>query len=105
MTHPISVLCIEDSELNMVVVQRIVESRSWNLISATSGEEGLELARQHQPNVILVDMVLPGMDGLETARHLKQDSSLNTIPIIAVTAYSHYGKQRCLSAGCAEYIL
>jgi two-component system cell cycle response regulator DivK len=99
-----SVLCIEDNPANMLVVQRILESKAFKLIKAESGEEGIELARHYHPDLILVDINLPGIDGLTVTRTMKQETALRNIPVIAVTASSMYSKQDCLAAGCDDYL-
>jgi two-component system, cell cycle response regulator DivK len=99
-----SILCIEDNAANMLVVQRIVESQAFHLIQAGTAEEGMEKAIVERPNIILMDMNLPGMDGLEATRIIKQNASLAHVPIIAVTASSVYTKEKCVEAGCADFI-
>lgn len=98
-----TVLCIEDNAINMLVIERISESGSYSLIKADSAEEGIKLAREHGPDLILMDINLPGMDGLTATRLIKQDPSIAHIPIIAVTS-SNVSLQECLDAGCVDYI-
>src|SRR5258707_10305436 len=97
-----SVLCVEDNEANMLVVQRIVESKAFELLKAQTAEEGIALAHKHHPNLILMDIHLPGMDGFEATRLMKLDHSLRDTPIIAVTADTNYSKSTCLAAGVAD---
>jgi CheY-like chemotaxis protein len=105
MTSSFQILCIEDNPVNMLVVQRILESQSFvEILQATSAEEGIQLARKHVPNMILMDLALPGMDGLMATRIIKEDAELQHIPIIAVTASSLYSKEDCLNAGCADFV-
>src|SRR5215813_4706973 len=99
-----SILCIEDNAASMLVVQRIVESQAFHLIQADSAEEGIQKALEERPNLILMDMNLPGIDGLEATRRIKEHISLVHVPIIAVTASSVYTKEKCLAAGCADFI-
>jgi CheY-like chemotaxis protein len=101
----LTVLCIEDNEANMLVIQRIMESQSMKLIPAFTAEEGIELARKYRPNLILMDLNLPGMDGLTATQILKRDIALQEIPIIAVTASSAITAQTCFDAGCEDHIL
>lgn len=101
-TH--TVLCVEDNAANMLIIQRIMDGRSMKLIPAYSAEEGLELARKHQPNLILMDINLPGMDGLTATRLLKKDALLQSIPVVAVTASTEVTPEDCLEAGCADYV-
>jgi two-component system cell cycle response regulator DivK len=100
-----AVLCIEDNDANMLVIERIIESQAFELFKAASAESGIELARQHHPDLILMDMNLPGIDGLEATQRIKKDHTLAHIPIIAVTASSVYTRELCLSKGCSDYIL
>src|SRR6184192_2508568 len=99
-TRKFQILCIEDNEANMLVVERIAESQSFDLIKAYTAEEGIALARKSRPDVILMDMHLPGMDGLEATQLLKGEEDLQNIPVIAVTASSVYDRKRCTLAGC-----
>lgn len=100
-----TVLYIEDNDANRLVIQRIVENWSFNLLQAKSAEEGLELARQRRPNLILMDIGLPGIDGLEATRLLKQDPNLKNIPVIAITGATSIDPQEYLDAGCVDCIL
>jgi CheY-like chemotaxis protein len=101
----LSILCIEDNAANMLVVRRIVESQAFHLITATDAEEGIRLAQTQHPSLILMDMNLPGMDGLEATRRIKQIPHIAHIPIIAVTASSVYDREVCLGAGCSDFIM
>ena len=99
-----SILCIEDNDANMLVVQRIVESQAFHLIQAGTAEEGMQKAATEHPNLILMDMNLPGMDGLEATRIIKENPTIAHIPIVAVTASSVYTKEKCVLVGCADFI-
>lgn len=99
-----SVLCIEDNEANMLVLERILASNAFTIFKATTAEEGLELAQTHKPDLILMDIGLPGMDGLSATRLLKSDSTMRHIPIIAVTASAVHGPEECYRAGCDGYV-
>jgi len=99
------VLVIEDQEDNRRIIRDLLTSEGYDVIEALSGEEGLELVISHRPDLILMDIQLPGMDGYETARRIKENIELGLIPIIAVTSYALSGDDvKAMEAGCAAYI-
>jgi two-component system, cell cycle response regulator DivK len=99
------ILVVEDNPGNMRLAIILLESASHSVIAATDAEAGLLLARQEQPHLILMDMQLPGMDGLEATRQLKQDDATRSIPVIALTANAMAGdEERIRAAGCDGYI-
>lgn len=99
------VLCIEDNDSNMRLVSRIVEAEKHDFLMAADGEAALNLIYNEKPDLILLDINIPGLDGLEVARRLKQDAALATIPVVATTANVLVGdRERCLEAGCDEYL-
>ncbi len=99
------VLCVEDNDSNMRLVSRIVEGERHEFLAAADGTTALAMVRREQPDLILLDINIPGMDGLELARHLKGDATLSVIPIIATTANVLHGdRERCLDAGCDAYL-
>jgi len=99
------VLIIEDNAANMTLATFLLESAGHVVINATNAEAGLTLARDEQPQLILMDIQLPGMDGLEATRLLKQDDATRDIPVIALTALAMKGdEQRIRAAGCDGYI-
>jgi two-component system, cell cycle response regulator DivK len=99
------VLVIEDNPANMTLAVFLLESAGHSVLSATSAETGLTLAHDEQPNVILMDIQLPGMDGLEATGRLKRDDATRTIPVIALTALAMKGdEERIRAAGCDGYI-
>lgn len=99
------VLCIEDNDSNMRLVSRIVEAEKHDFLAAADGLTALELIQQERPDLILLDINIPGIDGLEIARRMKGDDALATIPIVATTANVLVGdRERCLEAGCDEYL-
>lgn len=100
-----TILYVEDNEANMLVIQRIMDSKAFKLIPAFNAEDGLLLAQKHLPNLILMDIHLPGMDGLTATRLLKENPQLRHIPVIAVTASTQILEEDCLDAGCSGYIL
>jgi two-component system cell cycle response regulator DivK len=99
------VLIIEDNRTNMTFATFLLESAGYTVLSATDAEAGLALAHAEQPDLILMDIQLPGMDGLEATRLLKQDAATRAIPVIALTALAMKGdEERILAAGCDGYI-
>lgn len=99
------ILYIEDNEQNLYLVTFILESAGHRVIQARSGEEGILLAGEQAPDLILLDIQLPGMDGYEIARRLRDIPYIRTIPIVAVTSYAMVGdREKALGAGCDGYI-
>ena len=100
-----SVLCIEDNKTNMLLVSRIVEAEDYELVRAEDGPSALKLLENMTPDIILLDVNIPGIHGLDLARMIKDDERLADIPLIATTANVLVGdKERCLEAGCDEYL-
>jgi two-component system cell cycle response regulator DivK len=94
-----------DNELNLRLLKDILEYNGYTVLSTELGEPALELARQHRPDLILMDIQLPDISGMEAARRLKQDDQTRTIPIIAVTAFAMSGDEsQILASGCDAYI-
>lgn len=99
------VLYVEDNFENKLFVRRVIESMGHEVMEAETGPDSLVLAAERKPDLILMDVNIPGMDGLETATRLKQDPELATIPVIALTANAMKGdRERCLAAGCDGYM-
>ena len=99
------VLVVEDNPTNMTLAIFLLESAGHTVLSATDAEAGLTLARVERPNLILMDIQLPGMDGLEATAQLKQDAATHAIPVIALTALAMKGdEERIRAAGCDGYI-
>jgi two-component system cell cycle response regulator DivK len=99
------VLIVEDNPANMALAVFLLESAGHTVLSATDAEAGLTLARDEQPNLILMDIQLPGMDGLEATALLKRDDATRAIPVIALTALAMKGdEERIRAAGCDGYI-
>jgi two-component system cell cycle response regulator DivK len=99
------VLIIEDNPTNMTLAIFLLKSVGHAVLSATDAEAGLALAREEQPDLILMDIQLPGMDGLEAAALLKADAVTRAIPVIALTALAMKGdEERIRAAGCDGYI-
>ena len=80
------ILIVEDNEKNRILARDMLESRGYETLETTTGEEGIRLAREHQPALVLLDIHLPGIDGIETFRRLRADPATAAIPVIAVTA-------------------
>lgn len=99
------ILCVEDNDSNLRLVSRIVEGEKHKFMSAVDGQTALILAQQEHPDLILLDINIPGLNGLELARLLKSDAHMAAIPLIATTANVLRGdRERCLEAGCNEYL-
>ena len=100
-----TILYIEDNPDNKTLVQRALEAKGYTLLWATTGLNGLEQAGTQKPDLILLDINLPDIDGYEVARRLKADPNLRTIPIIAITANALKGDaDKALAAGCDVYM-
>lgn len=100
-----NILLIEDNAQNRYLAKFLLEQRGHAIIQAETGPRGLELAAEQRPDLILLDIQLPGMDGHAVARALKDDPRLRAIPIIAVTSYAMAGdREKCLAAGAEGYI-
>src|SRR5690606_9303797 len=105
--HPMSrtVLLIEDNEQNRYLATFILEKAGYRVFAAIDGPGGIEEALRLRPELILLDIQLPGMDGHAVARELRTHPELATTPIIAVTSYAMVGdREKCLAAGCTGYI-
>ena len=99
------VLIVEDNPTNMTLAVFLLQSVGHTVLSATDAEAGLTLARDEQPDLILMDIQLPGMDGLEATALLKRDDATRAIPVIALTALAMKGdEERIRAAGCDGYI-
>jgi two-component system cell cycle response regulator DivK len=99
------VLIIEDNPANMTLATFLLQSAGHSVLAATDAETGLTLARSEQPDLVLMDIQLPGMDGLEATGLLKADSATRDIPVVALTALAMKGdEERIRAAGCDGYI-
>jgi two-component system cell cycle response regulator DivK len=99
------ILVIEDQEDNRQILRDLLTSADFEVIEAEDGETGLAAAEAHRPDLILVDIQLPGLDGYEATRRLKADAVLHDIPIIVVTSYALAGDDdKARAAGCDAYI-
>jgi two-component system cell cycle response regulator DivK len=99
------VLIVEDNELNMKLFHDLLEAHGYATLQTKDGLEALQLARQHRPDLILMDIQLPEVSGLEVAKWIKEDDDLKAIPIIAVTAFAMKGdEEKIREGGCEAYI-
>jgi len=98
------ILVIEDHEENRRILRDLLASACYEMVEAVTGEDGLTMAEAHPPQVVLMDIQLPGLDGYEVTRRMKANPSLRHIPIIAVTSYALSGDDvKALEAGCDAY--
>lgn len=105
MTAKKRVLVVEDDALNLELLQTVLEASGFEVITAPDAACGLEAARSHQPDVVLMDVQLPEMDGLEATRLMREDAKTAHIPVIAVTAHVKKDDEaRCLEAGCVLHL-
>lgn len=99
------VLCIEDNSVNMLLVSRIVEAEGHELIQAEDGHKAIKILEETVPDIILLDINLPGINGLDLAQQFKANEQLAPVPLIATTAQVLVGdRERCLEAGCDDYL-
>jgi len=100
-----TILLIEDNEQNSYLTTFLLERHDFNVVTAADGATGLELTKKILPDLILLDIQLPTMDGYAVANALRKIDSLKQVPIIAVTSYAMVGdREKCLAAGCNGYI-
>ncbi len=100
-----TVLIVEDNELNMKLFNDLLEANGYATLRTKSGVEAISLARMHRPDLILMDIQLPEVSGLEVTRWLKDDEELRAIPIIAVTAFAMKGdEEKIRQGGCEAYL-
>jgi two-component system cell cycle response regulator DivK len=100
-----TVLIVEDNELNMKLFHDLLAAHGYRTIQTRNGFDALELARTHRPDLILMDIQLPEVSGLEVTKWLKDDDDLRQIPVVAVTAFAMKGdEERIRSGGCEAYI-
>jgi two-component system, cell cycle response regulator DivK len=98
------ILLVEDNEMNRDMLSRRLLKKGFEVVMAVDGEQALEMARAEAPEIILMDISLPGLDGWEATRRLKARPETQAIPIIALTAHAMAGdREKCLEAGCNDY--
>jgi len=104
MSSPL-ILLAEDNEANISTIAGYLRAKGYQILLAHNGQEAIALVQAEHPNLILMDIQMPGMDGLEVIQHLRQDPDLGAVPIIALTALAMAGdRERCLAAGASEYL-
>jgi two-component system cell cycle response regulator DivK len=104
-SKPKTILVVEDNELNMKLFHDLLEAHGYSILQTRDGMEALKLARQHKPDLILMDIQLPEVSGLEVTKWIKEDDELKSIPIIAVTAFAMKGdEEKIREGGCEAYI-
>ena len=100
-----TILVVEDNKLNMKLVRGLIKIGKYRMLEANDAESGIQLIREQQPDLVLMDIQLPGMDGLSATKIIKEDPGLKDIPIVALTSYAMQGdKEKALAAGCTGYI-
>lgn len=99
------ILIVEDNEKNMYLISFILKKKGYEIIEATTGEEGVEFAIKEKPDLVIMDIQLPGIDGLETTKRIRASGADGNTPIIAITSYAMTGdREKALEAGCTGYI-
>ena len=102
---PKTVLIVEDSELNMRLFNDLLEAFGYRTVKTRDGRQAMPLAREHKPDLIIMDIQLPEISGIEITGRLKADPALEAIPVVAVTAFAMRGdEQKILAAGCEAYL-
>lgn len=100
-----TVLIVEDNELNMKLFNDLLEANGYRVLQTREGLSALDIARQHKPDLILMDIQLPEVSGIEVTKWLKEDDELRSIPVVAVTAFAMKGdEQKIREGGCEAYI-
>ncbi|HZN55539.1 MAG TPA: response regulator, partial [Candidatus Polarisedimenticolaceae bacterium] len=100
-----TVLVVEDNPVNRKLARNVLRARGYRVLEADTGEEGIEIARREIPHLILMDLQLPGLDGMEATRRLKADPATRAIPVVALSAHAQDADEaRAREAGCAGYI-
>lgn len=99
------ILIVEDNELNMKLFHDLLEAKGYDILQTRDGMEALKMARAHTPDLILMDIQLPEVSGLEVTKWLKEDEKLRSIPVVAVTAFAMKGdEEKIREGGCEAYI-
>jgi len=100
-----TILIVEDNELNMKLFHDLIQAHGYNILQTKDGMEALKLARQHKPDLILMDIQLPEVSGLEVTKWIKGDPELHEVPVVAVTAFAMKGdEERIRQGGCEAYL-
>jgi two-component system cell cycle response regulator DivK len=99
------ILVVEDNETNLYLIRFILQKNGFEVIEARDGAEGVELAIKEKPDLVIMDIQLPGIDGLEATKRIRASEADSEIPIIALTSYAMVGdREKALAAGCTGYI-
>ncbi len=99
------ILIVEDNELNMKLFHDLLDAHGYETLQTRDGLKALDMAREHRPDLILMDIQLPEVSGLEVTKWIKEDEELNAIPVVAVTAFAMKGdEERIREGGCEAYI-
>ncbi|MCG2721471.1 MAG: response regulator [Thermodesulfovibrionales bacterium] len=99
------ILIVEDNENNMYLISFILKKGGYEIIQAWNGEEGVELAKKERPDLIVMDIMLPGIDGYEATKRIRETDDAKEIPVVALTSYAMVGdREKAFAAGCAGYI-
>jgi len=99
-----TILYIDDTENNRILVTRRLEKKGYHVLTSENAMQGMAVARDQMPDLILMDMGMPDIDGWSATRHLKADPQLRAIPVIALTAHAMQGdREKALDAGCEDY--
>ena len=99
------ILIVEDDPKNLKLIRDLLQIRGYTTLEATDGKQGVDMARAKMPDLILMDIQMPVMDGFEAISILKADPVTKSIPIIALTAFAMQGdREKCMDAGCNDYI-
>ncbi len=100
-----TVLIVEDNELNMKLFRDLLEAHGYQTVGTSNGREALNLARKHRPDLILMDIQLPEVSGLDVTKWIKEDAELHATPVVAVTAFAMKGdEERIREGGCEAYL-
>ncbi len=98
-------LIVDDKEENLYLLEALLKGKGYEVLEARTGEEGVELAIKEKPDLILMDIQLPGIDGLETTKRIRESEEVGQIPIVALTSYAMTGdREKALNAGCTGYL-
>ena len=99
------ILVVEDNETNRYLINFMLKKKGYEVINAETGEEGVELVIKEKPDLILMDIQLPGIDGYETTKRIRKSKEGGKVPIVALTSYAMVGdREKALTAGCTGYI-
>ena len=100
-----TILVVEDNELNMKLVRSLLMIGNYEILEAPDAETGMHLMKKHQPDLVLMDVQLPGINGLRATRIIKKDPAIKDIPVVALTSYAMQGdEEKAAVAGCTGYI-